>query len=521
MDRLIQYTGAIPRVLDILLSNKNAMLADSFLARAVLGGATWVHGLGIAPTSPASLQVTIGAGSIYALDTVDATAYGDLGTDSHVVLKQGILADPVTLTITPPSTAGYSQVFLVQAILQNADSGSTVLSYYNASNPAVPYAGPANSGTSQNTLRQAKCTIALKAGAAAATGSQTTPSPDAGYTGLYAITVANGQTSITSANWATLATAPFFPTLPSIPGHVQNNDWVYADDTSGAANTVTVSLSPPITAYTKGMVIVSKIANTNTGATVLNAGAGSKSVVNPNGQTPAAGDIRAGAMAAFVYDGTNFQLAWSQRRLSPLGAVTRVVVCSTSQVVTVAANEVAVLVEAWGAGGGGGGAGTGASAGSGGGGGEYRMGYFAVSPGSLSVMIGAHGVKGLGYPTNSNGTDGGDTIIGSLMTCKGGQKGFSGSGSLQATVGYGGTGGSGGQIHYDGFTGSAAMSFGSTYAMAIGGYSHGQAYLPFAYNSGFANGQPGALPGNGGGGGLIGGNGGDGYDGLAILTFFG
>ena len=198
MDRAIVYDAALPQTTDILNTNKFAMIGHSFGMRAILGGTNsfpappFVHGLACNPTTPASLNVTVDVGSIYAMDEVDATAYGDLGTDTNTVLKQGILYNPVTLTITPPSTSGFSQVYLVQAIINDVDSGAQVLNYFNAANPAQPYQGENNDGMSQFTTRTCVCAIALKAGVAATTGSQTTPTPDLGYTGLYAITVANG-----------------------------------------------------------------------------------------------------------------------------------------------------------------------------------------------------------------------------------------------------------------------------------------------------------------------------------------
>jgi hypothetical protein len=312
MDRPIVYDGALPQTTDILNLGKMGMVGHAFLARALLGGSTAVHGLACNPTSPASLQVTIGAGSIYALDEVDATAYGDLGTDTNTILKQGILYNPTTLTITPPSTSGYSQVFLVQAILQDIDAGSEVLSYYNATNPAQPFSGPDNDGQSQYTTRTVACTIALKAGAAAATGTQTTPTPDAGYVGLYAITVANGQATVTSANIATLATAPFFPTLPAVPGDVQNGTWVGFDDTSATANTVVITPQPQITALAEYQKFRVKIKNTNTGPSALHivntSGTLSAAIQLPSGSALAGGEMKAGSISEFIYDGSVAEL---------------------------------------------------------------------------------------------------------------------------------------------------------------------------------------------------------------------
>lgn len=89
------------------------------------------------------------------------------------------------------------------------DGGSTVLPFYNANSPSQPFNGPNNTGTSSNTIRQDLCAVSLKAGTAAATGSQTTPAADTGYTALWVITVANGQTAINTGDIVAAAGAPF------------------------------------------------------------------------------------------------------------------------------------------------------------------------------------------------------------------------------------------------------------------------------------------------------------------------
>ena len=171
-DRAIVYDGALPQVIDILNSNKFAMVGQAFLNQAVLGSTTVVSGLACNPTSPATLQVTVGTGSIYQVDPTDATAYGDLGIDNNTIVKQGINKTAVSLTITPPGTGGFSQVYLVEAILSDVDSGAQVLSYYNSTTPSAPFSGPANSGASNFTTRTCVCAIALKAGTPATTGTQ-------------------------------------------------------------------------------------------------------------------------------------------------------------------------------------------------------------------------------------------------------------------------------------------------------------------------------------------------------------
>lgn len=292
MDRQITYLGALIPNATLLGAEKAAMVAQAFGMRAILGGATAIHGLVCAPTSPTSLMVTVGAGSIYSLQPVDSTAFGDLGTDSHTIMKQGLLQDPVSLTISPPSTSGYSQTYLVQAVYSDVDGGSRTLPYYNASNPSEPFAGPANSGISQYTVRLGVCSVALKAGAAAATGSQLTPAPDAGYVGLYAITVANAQTTIASANIVVVPGAPFIPvSLPNVPLGVQAGQWVFGSASS--TNTYTTTLNPIPSVLTADMEILVYIANVNTSAaTTLNVnGLGTKAIVRQNGTAVVSGDL--------------------------------------------------------------------------------------------------------------------------------------------------------------------------------------------------------------------------------------
>jgi hypothetical protein len=211
MDRQIVYSGAIPLDTDLLNTNKNLMIGLGFALQAILGGTTVVDGLACTPTGPASQQVLVAQGSIYSTENVDGTAFGSLGSDtSHQILKQGLTAlGNTAFTCAAPSTSGQSIAYLIQGEYQDIDGGSTVLPYYNASNPAVAFNGPANAGTSQNTVRQGKLVLNLKAGASATTGTQVTPTPDAGFTGLWVVTVANGITAITSGMIAQYPGAPF------------------------------------------------------------------------------------------------------------------------------------------------------------------------------------------------------------------------------------------------------------------------------------------------------------------------
>jgi len=194
------------------------MIAHGKLAAAVLGTSTIANGLACAPTSPASLQVSLGPGEIYALAPLEATVFGTLAADTtHQVFKQGILLDPTLVSCPPPPTAGQAINYLVQVQYQDQDvsldpttgnATPVVLQFYNSSNPSQPWQGPNNSGQTSNTFRKGIVAIQAKAGIAATTGTQVTPAADTGWTGIWVVTVANGQTSITAGNITQYSGAP-------------------------------------------------------------------------------------------------------------------------------------------------------------------------------------------------------------------------------------------------------------------------------------------------------------------------
>jgi hypothetical protein len=327
----------LPQTTDLLNTNLFAMLGLAFYSSATLGQNTVVAGLACTPTSPASLTVDIGPGSIYAPDEVDATAYGDLGTNTNTVVKQGINYTPVPLTITPPGTVGWSQVYLVEAILEDQDGGSMVVSYFNASNPQQPFAGPNNDGQSQFTIRFCQCSIRLKAGVAAPTGSQVAPTADAGYSPLFAITVANGQTQISGGNIVQAAGAPFFPTLPAIPGDVQANTWTYCVD-QGTASAIVVSTNPPFASNAAGTGLIVKVAAAPTGPTVLSAnGLGNVPVINNDLSIVQANQWAANSILVLDFDGSNYQIVSGK---ATAGVLTPLQVATTYYVNPVTGSDV-------------------------------------------------------------------------------------------------------------------------------------------------------------------------------------
>jgi len=142
VDRQTIYYGQLPRETDLLLAEQNTMVALAKLSAGVLGATTIVNAFQCTPTTPASLNVLLTAGEIYQMENLEASNWSSISADTtDSILKQGILLEPVTIGITPPTTTGYSQVFLVEVQYQDSDVGSVVLPYYNASNPATTYSG--------------------------------------------------------------------------------------------------------------------------------------------------------------------------------------------------------------------------------------------------------------------------------------------------------------------------------------------------------------------------------------------
>src|SRR5690348_14780453 len=263
MHRQIVYPGQIPLETDILSTNKDAYQALAKLAQALFGNNTVVNGLSAGPPGPASLAVLVQPGEIYSLQTMDTSAYSTLGTDTAQVLKQGIITTTTTLNTPAPGTAGQSINYLIEVGFVESDANSVVLPYYNASNPSVAWSGPANSGTAQFTQRQDLASVQVKAGTAAATGTQVTPTPDAGYVGIWVVTVANGQSTVTAGNITAYTGAPFL--------HGPNNNPLFP--VSNYVATVDPGVAND---NTQGYVVGSNWLNTttNTMFVCVNAGTG-------------------------------------------------------------------------------------------------------------------------------------------------------------------------------------------------------------------------------------------------------
>ncbi|MGX7707967.1 glycine-rich domain-containing protein [Methylobacterium sp. Gmos1] len=313
MDRPTIYYGQVPRAADLLTLGQSAMIGLGALAQSTLGSGTVIDGFTLTPTAPASLSAVLGAGSVYQLEEVEPSPWSSFPVDTRPLVKQGLSLDAITLPFAPPTTPGYAQNFLVEVQYQDADAGALVLPYYNAANPQQPFAGPANSGTAQSTIRRGVAAIQVKAGVAATAGSQVTPSPDAGWAGAHVVTLNAGQTQITAGSIARYSLAPFIDAkLPQIPYAVQSGRWTYAV-AGGSANALTASLAPTPSAIPDGFGLSLAITQTNTGPATFNPnGLAVSQVLGYGGGQLAAGDLTVGDIVPLIMRNG----AWRMRLLA-------------------------------------------------------------------------------------------------------------------------------------------------------------------------------------------------------------
>jgi len=312
MDRPFNYIGQSAYEWQITAPAQAAMVGLGKGLATILGTATLANALPCAPTSPASLQVQMGAGEIYQLAALEATAMATLPADTgHIILKQGVNLDPVNLICSPPGTVGQSIAYLIEAQYQDNDvsvdptTGSTniVLSFFDASNPATPWSGPNNSAASSNTFRKGIVALQAKAGTAATTGTQVAPAADAGWVPLYVVTVANGQATITSGNIAIAPGAPFITeTLTQKISQATGDgrylkitdyqsgapNYAIAAEVGGSPNVWTAALTPAPAALVDGMQVDIDFSATNTaaGPTLNLNGLGALTIYEADGATP-------------------------------------------------------------------------------------------------------------------------------------------------------------------------------------------------------------------------------------------
>jgi hypothetical protein len=215
MNRRIIYTGPIVTSLDAAQAQQFSMVGLGFLIEATMGAAAGCFGLAATATSPASMSINIGRGGLWQTTVVDETAPGTdaIQDATDPLVKMGINLGATAIAFVAPPTSGQSQDFLIQGQMLEQDGTPLVLNYYNSGNPSQPLAGPANSGSAQNTIRAQVVSLEVVAGAPASTGSQTVPSVTTGWVPLYVVTLANGATTVTTGNVAIHPNAPFVDPL--------------------------------------------------------------------------------------------------------------------------------------------------------------------------------------------------------------------------------------------------------------------------------------------------------------------
>lgn len=321
--RRIVYTNQVPFESDVLATNDYIMSAISALADTVLGfgisRATTVRGLACAPISPPGMSVTIGPGVMYSFEFYDDTDYGVIPADTnvnHKLYKQAFNWDPVNIPVAAPATPGDSVIYLIQGIFETTDVNNVSRPYFNSANPSEPIFN------NNYDTRTDRIILSAKQGTPSPTPSP--PTPDAGYTALYYVTVANGQTSIISGNIAKVSTVegqPFitqgltqkagssdltgYVTIPNL----QNATQISAIG-AGTANAITAAPSPAYTSLTNAEISV-YITTPNTNATTLAVSALGAVAVrkhSPSGLVALAGGEITSGWYKFKYDGTYWEL---------------------------------------------------------------------------------------------------------------------------------------------------------------------------------------------------------------------
>ena len=124
-----------------------------------------------------------------------ATHYGSLPPDGDPLVKLGINTSPTTLSVP----AGGESV--ISAIVVEAQSGSSAISYYNAANPSQTLVGEQGDGQAQATVVQQRVVLA-------ATLPSAVPS---GYIALWQVNVPGAATQITASMITAAPGAPFLP----------------------------------------------------------------------------------------------------------------------------------------------------------------------------------------------------------------------------------------------------------------------------------------------------------------------
>jgi hypothetical protein len=340
-------------------------------------------------------------------------------------------------------------------------------------------------------------------------------------------TIVRGQEGTSGAAWLAgdLAdnrwTAGSAATMIQV-AQLQQQAGNYAVDT-GSVNTYAVTLNPVPSSlsFLIGVPIRVKIANTNTGASSFSANGLSAVVKNPDGTGLINGQLVAGGIAIFTYDGSAYELLSTPGyhpgftnggSFGPSGSLGG----SGTTPWTVPAGVTRVRARVWGAGGPGGGSAGNPSAASGGGGAGYTEGIYTVTPGQvISVTAGVAGTPGAAL-SNNNATASAGSAFGAFCSATAGGLGNGAAlNGYQTIAGANGSPTGGNVLNLVGTNGQAGTNIGTLGLGGGGGSAYSGAGSP--PNTGSATNA--SQPGGGGAGGANGGGGGVGGTGIVLLDW--
>ena len=308
-DRVAVYPSEIIYSSDMLQTNRYPYIGVGCLTDAILGSTTQINGFPCTAQTPTpNLSVNVGAGEIYIQQAVDTTAYptsdGGLPADPKLIMKQGIYPTLTNFPLAAPGTVGYSINYLIEVEFDELDTNIVSRPYYNSSNPSSPVFN------NVATVRKDTAVVTAKAGVAAITGTQVTPAPDAGNIGMWVVTVANGQTQITSGDINRYTNAPFIidklkdKISQEVADRLYEKRNFYVD--SGTANTYVLTLSSlygTAPAYYNGMKgnFFALVGNSGGASTVNFDGVGAVALVTPQNTALPANVIDSGDYIESVY----------------------------------------------------------------------------------------------------------------------------------------------------------------------------------------------------------------------------
>lgn len=287
VDRILEYPIEVPICEDDLRTNRNFMVGLGKLAEVLTGKQTVLQGLLCKPTIPASLSVLVEPGQIFSWQNIDNSAYSELPEDTdHQIIKQGLILDETELPCPAPVTVGFSINYLVQIKFNEVDSLNEERAFYNSDDPTQPEI------KYKDSQREDKCIVAVKAGVAAATGTQVTPSPDTDFVGAWVVTVDEGQTEITANDIVEYPDAPFYRATSTI--HTSNV-------TNDGSNNYSGISKPPVSQYENGLTVIIIPDTPNTGDSTLDLGYGAIQILDLDGNALHPEELLAGTPYIVVY----------------------------------------------------------------------------------------------------------------------------------------------------------------------------------------------------------------------------